>query len=724
MEKKIVTLENINSNFINMQYAVRGPLSIRSAEIAKELKQGVPKPFSEVIRANIGDCQAMGQKPITFIRQVLTLCAYPELMTDDRFPDDVKERAQNIIKACGGNSIGVYTESTGLEIVKRHVAQYIEKRDGFPADYSNIMLRTGATEGIKNILCLMNHSTNGKSPGVMIPIPQYPLYSATIAEYGMQQINYYLDEDNAWALNISELKRALNESKKSCEPKVLVVINPGNPTGSVLTYENIREIIKFAFEEKLLLMADEVYQDNVYAPGKQFHSFKKVLMELGEPYNRMELVSFMSASKGYMGECGFRSGYVELVNFSPDVKYMLFKFASAASCPNVLGQAAMYCIVNPPQEGEPSYDLFVKKRLFFSFGSVEPVERTYDFGVITLISRYDPDQLISVEVLIADTITTAPVAIPNADVQKGMQSQVLNLADTCESKAKIEILIGGDVIWRIIDASPVEKLNNTLTCVPTIFGFVLQSTQSGSSGPCAANFLVSVLDVQVLWDLETSGIRDETEMNVTNRELLDQFNRDLEFKNGRYEAKLLCKTDPRKLENNFSLAKRRFDEMKKGFNKNEWIANTYRETIRDQETNGIIKECGSDRNEYFMPHRTVEKTAILKSLKERALMVENAFNRMKGIKCNAVAGAMYAFPQLTLPEKAIEKAKSLGQAPDFFYVMQLLEDTGICVVPGSGFGQIPGTFHFRTTILPQPKKLKIMLQKFEEFHNKFLEEYK
>ncbi|XP_055934345.1 alanine aminotransferase 2-like [Argiope bruennichi] len=479
MEKKIVTLGNINSNFINMQYAVRGPLSIRSAEIAKELKQGVPKPFSEVIRANIGDCQAMGQKPITFIRQVLTLCAYPELMTDDRFPDDVKERAQNIIKACGGNSIGVYTESTGLEIVKRHVAQYIEKRDGFPADYSNIMLRTGATEGIKNILCLMNHSTNGKSPGVMIPIPQYPLYSATIAEYGMQQINYYLDEDNAWALNISELKRALNESKKSCEPKVLVVINPGNPTGSVLTYENIREIIKFAFEEKLLLMADEVYQDNVYAPGKQFHSFKKVLMELGEPYNRMELVSFMSASKGYMGECGFRSGYVELVNFSPDVKYMLFKFASAASCPNVLGQAAMYCIVNPPQEGEPSYDLFVK-----------------------------------------------------------------------------------------------------------------------------------------------------------------------------------------------------------------------------------------------------EKTAILKSLKERALMVENAFNRMKGIKCNAVAGAMYAFPQLTLPEKAIEKAKSLGQAPDFFYVMQLLEDTGICVVLGSGFGQIPGTFHFRTTILPQPKKLKIMLQKFEEFHNKFLEEYK
>ncbi|GBO26387.1 Alanine aminotransferase 2 [Araneus ventricosus] len=108
MEKKIVTLENMNPNFKNMEYAVCGPLSIRTSEIENELKQGVKKPFNEVIRANIGDCQAMGQKPITFIRQVLTLCTYPALMTDDRFPDDVKERARNIINACGGNSSSSY----------------------------------------------------------------------------------------------------------------------------------------------------------------------------------------------------------------------------------------------------------------------------------------------------------------------------------------------------------------------------------------------------------------------------------------------------------------------------------------------------------------------------------------------------------------------------------------------------------------------------------------
>lgn len=58
--------------------------------------------------------------------------------------------------------------------------------------------------------------------------------------------------------------------------KCLVVINPGNPTGQVLSRENIEEIIKFAYENNLFLLADEVYQDNVYAQGSQFHSFKKV----------------------------------------------------------------------------------------------------------------------------------------------------------------------------------------------------------------------------------------------------------------------------------------------------------------------------------------------------------------------------------------------------------------------------------------------------------------
>lgn len=67
--------------------------------------------------------------------------------------------------------------------------------------------------------------------GVMIPIPQYPLYSAALADLGAVQINYYLDEDKCWSLDVKELRRALHAAKEHCNPRVLCIINPGNPTG-------------------------------------------------------------------------------------------------------------------------------------------------------------------------------------------------------------------------------------------------------------------------------------------------------------------------------------------------------------------------------------------------------------------------------------------------------------------------------------------------------------
>lgn len=86
-------------------------------------------------------------------------------------------------------------------------------------------------------------------------------------------------------------------------------------------------------------------------------------------------------------------------------------------------------------------------------------------------------------------------------------------------------------------------------------------------------------------------------------------------------------------------------------------------------------------------------------------------------------GAMYVFPQIDIPPKAIKAAKDNGQAPDVFYAFKLLEATGICVIPGSGFGQKPGTYHIRTTILPQKDLIKVMLNNLKNFHIQFMEEY-
>ena len=177
-----------------MEYAVRGPIVIRAGEIEKELSQSSSKrPFKQVIRANIGDCHATGQRPLTFLRQVMACAAENSLIDDNRYPVDVRERAKSLLAACGGNSVGAYSESAGVELIRRHAAEYIEKRDGFPANYQDVVLTAGASEGVRAVLALVNEQRKNEKPiGVMVSVPQYPLYSATISEYGMHQINYYL----------------------------------------------------------------------------------------------------------------------------------------------------------------------------------------------------------------------------------------------------------------------------------------------------------------------------------------------------------------------------------------------------------------------------------------------------------------------------------------------------------------------------------------------------
>ncbi|XP_018344232.1 PREDICTED: alanine aminotransferase 1 [Trachymyrmex septentrionalis] len=476
---KVLTEDNVFVNLRKMEYAVRGPLLIRALEIEKELQKGVDKPFKEVIKANVGDAHAMGQQPITFLRQVLTLTVSPNLLDDPSYPEDAKDRARLVLGGCKGGSVGSYSESAGIECIRKHVAQYIQERDGgIPCDYHNVILSNGASDGIKSFLKLFNERINDKPSGILIPIPQYPLYSATLAEFGLAQIGYYLDEDNKWSLEVNELERALREVKNTCNPRVLVVINPGNPTGQVLTRKNIENVIRFAHKYHLFLLADEVYQDNIYDKDSAFHSFKKVMTEMGEPYSKMELASFMSISKGYMGECGIRGGYAEIINMDPEVMKVLLKSISAMLCPTVLGQVVMDVVVNPPRSNEPSYEQFQK-----------------------------------------------------------------------------------------------------------------------------------------------------------------------------------------------------------------------------------------------------EKKETLRSLAERSQLVVDTLNSIPGYKANPPMGAMYVFPRFELPPKAIEAARAKDQEPDVFYAFKLLESTGICVIPGSGFGQIPGTYHFRTTILPQKEKIKTMLKALKQFHIKFLKEY-
>jgi len=104
-------------------------------------------------------------------------------------------------------------------------------------------------------------------------------------------------------------------------------------------------------------------------------------------------------------------------------------------------------------------------------------------------------------------------------------------------------------------------------------------------------------------------------------------------------------------------------------------------------------------------------------LRDKALIIYNKLNTIKGFKCNQIEGAMYAFPSIDLPDSFIKEAKNLNVHPDYYYCTKLLESTGLVAVAGSGFGQKEGTYHIRITNLISPKeKLIETLDKVEQFN--------
>jgi len=349
----MINYKNINSRLIEAQYAVRGKIVLRAQELEEKGKK--------IIYCNIGNPQALKQKPMTYIRQVLSLLEYPELITNPDaqklFPKDLIERAKFILEK-NPTGTGAYTQSAGIGFIRKAIADFIEKRDGIPADKDKIILTDGASKGVQSVLTVLLKNPND---GLMIPIPQYPLYSATLTLYGGQQIGYYLDENNSWQLNEKVLIESIeNAKKKGINPVGIAVINPGNPTGAILSEDNIKMILRFAKKYDLSVLADEVYQENVYLKGIKFVSFAKVLHDMGD--KDITLFSFHSVSKGFLGECGHRGGYFEIRNIPEDVFEQIIKLQSVSLCSNVDGQIVTYLMVNPPKPGDESYDTYIKEK--------------------------------------------------------------------------------------------------------------------------------------------------------------------------------------------------------------------------------------------------------------------------------------------------------------------------------------------------------------------------
>lgn len=472
MPLKPLDYESLNDNVKKVAYAVRGELYLRASELQKEGKK--------IIFTNVGNPHALGQRPLTFPRQVVSLCQAPFLLDDPNveliFPADAIARAKYYLSLTSGG-LGAYSDSRGLPGIRKEVAEFIERRDGYPSDPELIFLTDGASKGVMQML---NATIRNDRDGILVPVPQYPLYSATISLYGGSLVPYYLDEERNWGLDLNNLRQSVAAARaKGITVRAMVIINPGNPTGQCLSEANLKDILLFCYKENIVLFADEVYQQNVYQDERPFVSARKILLDMGPPISKeVQLVSFHTVSKGYWGECGQRGGYFEMTNLSPQTVDEIYKIASISLSPNVPGQIFLGLMVNPPKPGDISY---------------------------------------------------------------------------------------------------------------------------------------------------------------------------LKF--------------------------------------------------------------------------SAESKAILDSMRRRARVMTDGFNSCKNVVCNFTEGAMYSFPQIRLPPKAIEAAKKAGKVPDVFYCLKLLESTGISTVPGSGFGQKDGVFHLRTTILPAEEEMPAIMASFKKFNDEFMEQY-
>ena len=357
-----LTAENMHEHTREAEYAVRGPVANKAIEIQAKLRSPTECgafSFKNLISCNIGNPQALGQKPITFLRRVAAACTHPPLMDiPGVFPSDVIARAKSYLantdRGCG---TGAYTDTYGLLLVREEVAAFIARRDGYPCSVSNVAITSGASEAVRRVIQALLADS---SDGIMISAPQYPLYTCSITMCGGQTVFYNLDESQGWSIDEAELERAYNEAvARGVNVRGIVVINPGNPVGSVLSEETIKKVILFANARNLLIFADEVYQENVYCESKKFISFKKCLCDLDLP--GQQLVSFHTVSKGLVGECGQRGGYVEYIGFDDPMMAQFRKLAASALCSNTLGQIFVGLMVNPPKVGDVSYAEYIEE---------------------------------------------------------------------------------------------------------------------------------------------------------------------------------------------------------------------------------------------------------------------------------------------------------------------------------------------------------------------------
>jgi alanine-synthesizing transaminase len=272
-------------------YEIRGPVPEKARQMEEE--------GHKITKLNIGNLAVFGFDP------------------PDEIVQDMKIQLPN---AAG------YTDSKGMFAPRKAVVHYTQGKNIAGVTIDDVYLGNGASE---LIVMSMNALLNNGDE-VLVPAPDYPLWTAAVSLSGGRPVHYICDEQQDWYPDIDDMRRKITP-----QTKAIVVINPNNPTGALYPDEVLLQIIGLAREHGLIIYADEIY-DKVLYDGVRHTSIAALCEDL-------LVVTFNGLSKNYRA-CGYRAGWMVLSGEKRHAKdYIegLNMLASMRLCANAPGQFAI-----------------------------------------------------------------------------------------------------------------------------------------------------------------------------------------------------------------------------------------------------------------------------------------------------------------------------------------------------------------------------------------------
>ena len=236
-------------------------------------------------------------------------------------PDDIlKDVIHNLPTAQG------YCESKGIYPARVAVMQYFQQQGILDVSVDDIYIGNGVSELI--VMAMQGLLNNDDE--VLIPAPDYPLWTAAVALSGGEPVHYHCDEENHWFPDLNDIER-----KISSKTKAIVLINPNNPTGAVYSEEVLQGIITLARKHNLIIFSDEIYDKILYDQAKHIPTASLA--------NDVLIITMGGLSKNYR-IAGFRAGWMVISGpkiHAEDYLEGLDILASMRLCANVPVQHAI-----------------------------------------------------------------------------------------------------------------------------------------------------------------------------------------------------------------------------------------------------------------------------------------------------------------------------------------------------------------------------------------------